>query len=233
MRPGTHGSSNMSRRFDSDPPQAYSRLCEALSTRGGGPTVTPPLGEMARVLATSRPGGVFLCLGHGAGEMGTWILGGMDLASRLLIVVEEGEEAGVLRPIFGDDLRVTVHVQDAVSFLGDVRDHRFDLITDLNPGQPADLTCLALGRLAVGAFYMTRHSAPELTEMLSSSDAIAENHAAALDFSTFALAHLPGAVGVTLIAHGPQRIQAKRRGGRRAKRGVTPLFSSRPRGAGH
>ena len=233
MRPGTHASSNMSRRFGSDPPQAYSRLCEALSSRGDGPTVTPPLGEVTRVLTTSRPGGVFLCLGRGAGEMGTWILDGMDLASRLVVVVEEGEEAGMLRPIFGDDLRVTVHVQDPVSFLGDVRDHRFDLITDLNPEQPADLTRLALERLAVGAFYMTRHSAPELTEMLSSSDAAAASHAAALDSSTFALAHLPGAVDVTLIAHGPRRIQPKRRGGRRAKRGVTPLFSPRPRGVDH
>ena len=223
----------MPRRFDSDPPPAYSRLCEALSSRGGGPTVNLPLGEVTRVLAASRPGGVFLCLGRGAGEMGTWILDGMDLASRLVVVVEDGEEAGMLGPIFGDDLRVTVQVQDAVAFLGDVRDHRFDLITDLNPEQPADLTCLALDRLAVGAFYMTRHSAPELTEMLSSSDAAAGNHEAAQDSSTFVLAHLPGEVGVTLIAHGPRRIQAKRRGGRRTKRGVTPLFSSRPRGAGH
>ncbi len=223
----------MSLGFDSEPPQAYSRVCETLSSRGGKPAVTPPLGAVIRVLAASRPGGVFLCLGHGAGEMGTWILDGMDLASRLVVVVEDGEEADMLRPVFGDDLRVTVHNQDAVAFLGDVRDHRFDLITDLNPGQPADLTRLALGRLALGAFYMTRHSAPELTEMLSSSHPTAGNHEAALDANNFALAHLPGEVGVTGIAHGPPRIQAKRRGGRRARQGVTPLFSSRPRGAGN
>ncbi len=139
----------------------------------------------------------------------------------------------MLRPVFGHDLRVTVHVQGAVAFLGDVRDHRFDLITDLNPGQPAELTRLALGRLALGAFYMTRHSAAEMTEMLSSSGTATGHYEAALTANTFALAHLPGEVGVTLIAHGPQRIQAKRRGGRRAKQGVTPLFSSRPRGAGN
>jgi hypothetical protein len=122
----------------------------------------------------------------------------------------------VLRPVFGDDLRVTVHVQDAAAFLGDVRDHRFDLITDLSPGQAAELSRLALDRLATGAIYMTRHSPAQLTEMLSMQGTAAGNQESALDPNRFVLAHLPGELNVTLIARGPQRIQAKRRGGRRA-----------------
>jgi hypothetical protein len=210
MRTGSHELRNMSLGFDLKPPQAYQRLCEAFSSQGGDPTEFRPHGEMIRVLATSRPGGVFLCLGGGAGEMGAWVLGGMDLASRLVIVV---------------------HVQDAAAFLGDVRDHRFDLITDLSPGQAAELSRLALGRLAPGAFYMTRHSPAELTNMLSAQDAAAGNQESALDSNRFVLAHLPGELGVTLIARGPQTILAKRRGGRRARQGVTPLFSARSRSA--
>ena len=124
----------MSQSFDSKPPQAYLRLCEIFSYQDRDPTALRPRGELARVLAASRPGGVFLCLGGGAGEMGAWVLGGMDLSSRLVVVVQDGDEDDKLRPVFGDDLRITVHVQDAVAFLGDVRDHRFDLITDLSPG---------------------------------------------------------------------------------------------------
>ncbi len=221
----------MSQGFDLRPPQAYLRLCESFSSRGGEPTAFRPHGEMARLLAASRPGGVFLCLGGGAGEMGAWVLGGMDLASRLVVVVQDGDDADLLRPVFGDDLRVTVHVQDAAAFLGDVRDHRFDLITDLSPGQAAELSRLALDRLATGAIYMTRHSPAQLTEMLSVQGTAAGNQESALDPNRFVLAHLPGELNITLIARGPQRIQAERRGGRRARQGITPLFSARPRSA--
>lgn len=222
----------MSQGFDLKPPQAYLRLCETFSSQGGEPTAFRPHGEMTRVLAASRPGGVVLCLGGGAGEMGAWALGGMDLASRLVVVVQDENEADMLRPIFDDDLRVTVHVQDAAAFLGDVRDHRFDLITDLSPGQAAELSRLALVRLATGAFYMTRHSPAELTQMLSAQGTAAGNQESALDAKQFVLTHLPGELDVTLIARGAQRIQARRRGGRRARQGVTPLFSARPRSAG-
>jgi len=233
MRPGSHELRNMSQGFHLKPPQAYLRLCEIFSSQGGEPTAFRPHGEMTRVLAASRPGGVVLCLGGGAGEMGAWALGGMDLASRLVVVAQDEKEADMLRPVFDDDLRVTVHVQDAAAFLGDVRDHRFDLITDLSPGQAAELSRLALGRLATGAFYMTRHSPAELTQMLSAQDTAAGNQESALDPKQFFLAHLPGELDVTLIARGEHRIQAKRRGGRRgARQGVTPLFSARPRSAG-
>ncbi len=221
----------MSVEFDSQPPQAYLRLCETFPPGGGGPTVAPRLCEVTRVLAASRPGGVFLCLGPGAGETGTWVLGGMDLASRLVVVVQGGDEADTLERVFDGDLRVTVHVQDAVTFLGDVRDHRFDLITDLSPERPTELSRLALARLAPGAFYMARRSTAELKQILLAQDAAAGNHETATDSNSFALAYLPGELDVTLIARGAQKIQAKRRGGRRARQGVTPLFSARPRRA--
>ena len=119
---------DMAQTLTSQPPQAYSRLCETLSSRGGGPAVTPPLGQLTRVLATSRPGGVFLCLGRGAGEMATWIMDGMDLSGRLVAVLEDNEEADMLRALLADDMRITVHVQDAVAFLRDVRDPHRDWI---------------------------------------------------------------------------------------------------------
>lgn len=220
----------MSRVFDSQPPAAYLRLCETFASRSKLPALGPPLGEVIRVLSASRPGGVFVCLGQGAAETSAWILDGMDLSSRLVVVIEDADEAHMLRSLLGDDLRVTVHVQEPAAFLDDVRDHRFDLISDLNPGECVELTRLALGRLALGGFYMIRHSQAVLTQMLSASGY--EGQETSPDFNAFALAHLPGALAVTLIVHRPQTPQAKRRGGRRARQGVTPLFSSRPRSAG-
>lgn len=218
----------MSSQFEFQPPQSYSRLCEALSGAGRAPDATPALGELCRVLAASRPGGVFLCLGAGAGELAAWILDGLDLSARLVVVVSDENEAGLLRPLFADDLRVTVHVQNAVDFLDDVRDHRFDLITDLSPGQPGTLARLALARLSLGAMYLSRHQAPALAEMLVAPNSPARTREPAVDMEHFSFAQLRGELGVCMVVHGPHRLAAKRRGGRRARQGVTPLFSSRP-----
>lgn len=219
----------MSTGFTSQPPQAYSRLCESLASRGDEPAVSTALGELARALAASRPGGVFLCLGRGAGEMATWIFDAMDLSGRLVVVVEDDQEAGELLALLGDDMRITVHVQDPVAFLGDVRDHRFDLITDLNPAKGADSGRLALGRLALarlalGAFYLSLHGARELADVLSVKDGVAPGEEAAVDANSFAFAQLPAELGVSLMVRGPRKVQGKRRGGRRARQGVTPLF---------
>lgn len=217
----------MSGKFPSQPPQAWSRLCETIG--GGAADADLPLGELCRVLAASRPGGVFLCLGSGAGGVGAWVLNGMDLSSRLVIVVGGDDEADLLRPILGDDLRVTVHVQGPAEFLGDVSEHRFDLIADLCPGPPADVTGLALGALAPGGFGVTRHDIAELAKMLS-TEAPGSEHIPGID--SLVSTGLSLEPGVSLVVRGPPRPRARRRGGRRARQGVTPLFSSRPRRGG-
>lgn len=217
----------MSPGIDSQPPAAYLHLCEALASRGVQTSITLELGGLARVLAASRPAGVFLCLGRGAGEVATWILDGMDLSARLVVVVPDNDTAGMLGPVLGDDLRVTVHVQDPLDFLRDVRDHRFDLITDFDPGHAAELTRLALHRLTLGAFYLSRHASAELTEVLAAQSPASGD--AGQQVTGLVCAQLPTEPGISLVVHGPRRFQAKRRGGRRARQGVTPLFSPRPK----
>jgi len=230
----------MSAPISPRPPQAYSRLCESLASRGEPPAVSPALGELTRALAASRPGGVFLCLDRGAGEMAAWIFDGMDLSGRLVVVLQSDREADALRVLLDDDMRITVHVQDAVTFLGDVRDHRFDLITDLNPAQiadsradsradrSADLGRLALTRLAPGGFYLSLHGAGGLADILAVEGGAGPGEEVSLHADSFSFAQLPDDLAVSLMVHGPHRVQAKRRGGRRSRQGVTPLFSSRP-----
>lgn len=212
-------------RLDSDLPQAYLRLLEGSHAH----TVTAELGALARVLSASRPGGVFLCCGDGGGPMAAWILDGMDLSSRLVVVIDEAGEAEPHRDAvgdaLGDDLRVTVHVQDAIAFLDDVRDHRFDLIADASAEPPAERVCLALARLAPAGLLLTRCP----LETLEASMHAEPTQRAHADPAAFAAARLPETLDATLLARRPQRSGGKRRGGRRARAGVTPLFSSKAR----
>lgn len=219
----------MSRRFETQPPEACLRLRDS---RVDKPTVSMAVGELLRVLAASRPGGVFLCLGHDAGEAGAWIVDGMDLASRLVIVVENSVRADKLREVIDDDLRVTVHVQDMPAFLADVHDHRFDLIAELNPNPAGALANLSLARLALGGFFMSLREIPALESLASAPLAFDDGGDGAPDLDAFVVARLPVELGVTLIARRAPRPPRKRRGGRRTREGITPLFSSRPRGGG-
>lgn len=218
----------MSRRFETPVPRACARLRE---TRAAGRTGTlaTELGELARVLAASRPGGVFLCAGDDAGEPGAWILDGMDLASRLVVVVGEVGEAGVIRAALGDDLRVTVHHQDAVAFLEDVREHRFDLIADLDVAPPAQRLRLALARLAPGGMFLSRCPAGVLEESLAAAPPTGSGASADAPADAFVPTRLAPPLDATLIARRPPPPAGKRRGGRRARAGVTPLFSSKSR----
>ncbi|MFB3117228.1 MAG: hypothetical protein ACE1ZP_00560, partial [Myxococcota bacterium] len=86
---------------------------------------------MARALAASKTAGSFLCIGEGAGEIGAWILEGMDHSSGLVSLVQDKDEARVLEREMARDVRASVPLQDAESFLIYVHAHRFELIVDL------------------------------------------------------------------------------------------------------
>lgn len=207
----------MTKGFASRPPEALARVRTTHGEAGAG------LGELCRLLAASRPAGVFLVLGRGAGVIGAWIHDGMDLSGRLVIVVDQ-EEAEALGPAFADDLRITVHVQDAAEFIRDVHAHRFDLIADLSPDTP---TPSAIAVLAPGGFYVTPRplTDPEQTSAIAQSPE-------GTGTDEFICAHLPLDPATTIIVRGPRSVRLRRRGGRRARQGVTPLFSSRSRRRG-
>lgn len=214
----------MAEPLSSQPPRDWPRLRDAHAERGGD-VLDAALGELCRVLAASRPGGVFLAMGEGAAAIATWIQDGMDLASRLVVLVEDGAARSLGAP-FDDDLRITVHAQASGAFLEDVRAHRFDLIADLHPGASADVSPRALAVLAAGGFCVSRHDATALDAAIAAGPDIG------VDTRSLVLTRLAGEPGITLVVRGPRRAPARRRGGRRARQGVTPLFSPRPRRGG-
>jgi len=78
----------------------------------------------------------------------------MDYSSGLVVLVQDEGEAAVLERELDLDVRVSVHLQDAESFLIDVHAHRFDLIVDLVAEEHAGVVILALGLLRPTGVYL-------------------------------------------------------------------------------
>ena len=91
--------------FDRNPSAACSRIRAALEASGCAREISPEIGPIARALAASKPAGTFLCIGAGAGEIGAWILDGMDHSSGLVALVQDEREAAVLERELDRDVR--------------------------------------------------------------------------------------------------------------------------------
>jgi predicted O-methyltransferase YrrM len=85
-------------------------------------------GALLRMLAASKPGGMFLELGTGTGASTAWILDGMDTAARLVTVDNEAKFVEIARRHLGHDRRVTFELDDCGSFLRGLGGHQFDFI---------------------------------------------------------------------------------------------------------
>ncbi|MDH3519323.1 MAG: hypothetical protein OEM49_02615 [Myxococcales bacterium] len=185
--------------LDPKPPAACARIRAALAARGREPDVAPRLGEMIRVLAASKASGTFLSLGEGAGEVGAWILDGMDLSSGLVALVQDREEASVLEEELGQDLRVSVHRQDAEAFLVDVRAHRFDLIVDRIAGEHSGILRLGLAQLRSAGLYVACDLHDPLHTAFAPNAKPSHPQAPPLRPEEFAVAPLDDARGVSII----------------------------------
>jgi len=85
-------------------------------------------GAMIRTLAATTPNGVILALGTDHPESAIWLLDGMDITTRLVVLVEDREHvAGVNRDLT-DDIRLAVHAQHVDDFLADIKSHRMDMV---------------------------------------------------------------------------------------------------------
>jgi len=195
---------------DAPPPAACTRIRAALEVRGRGPVLAAKLGRLLRTLATSKPGGTFLCLGEGAGEAAAWILDGMDLSSGLVALVRESDEEVALKRELERDLCVSVHRQDARAFLLDVSAHRFDLIADLTPGERPAIVRLGLNLLRPGGLYVASRAGNTLHAVFAQDAPESDPSAPRLAVDAFGVAHLD-AGDVVLITRRPERNRPRRR----------------------
>ncbi len=164
-------------------------------------------GRAARVLAASKPSG--LLLNVDAPGLSFFIVDGMDIGSQLISVVNEPDSHAALKELLGDDIRVSVHAQHPVEFLGDVRDHRFDLVTfgQLDPSAAR----LAAAALAPGGLLAVFHNA-------APSDA--DNDELEQTLTDCGLL-IGSGIGRSLVAaRAPDHLKQKRRVGRRRRPSV-------------
>ena len=174
---------------------------------GREPPASQPLlarGRSARVLAASKPGG--LLLNVEAPELSFFIADGMDISSQLVSVTGDPDVHAALKRRLSDDIRITAHAQHPVEFLGDVRDHRFDLIV-LGALDPP-VARLAAAGLAPGGL-LALFPDPGL-------DAFSEAEPGHT-LTEAGLLLSPGVGGSLIAARAPGGLKPTRRGGRRKR----------------
>ena len=123
-------------------------------------------GALLRALAASKPGGRMLELGTGTGVGTAWLLDGMDAEARLTTIDIDAEVSGIAARFLGDDPRLTILVEDALSWLRAAQEGTFDLIfADSLIGKfesfEAAWRLLAPGGLYVGDDLLPQPSWPE------------------------------------------------------------------------
>jgi predicted O-methyltransferase YrrM len=195
--------------FDRNPPAACSRIRAALEANGCRREGAPEIGSMARALAASKAAGTFLCIGEGAGEIGAWVLDGMDFSSGLVVLVQDPEEAAVLECELDRDVRASVHLQEAASFLIDVNAHRFDLIVDLIAEQHPQIVQLGLSLLRLGGVYLASHFGDSLHDAFTQCVPKSQGRQAAIGPDDFAVAALGDDRAASIIVRRAGRIQPK------------------------
>lgn len=166
---------------------------------------------MARALAASKMAGAFLCIGEGAGEVGAWILDGMDHSSGMVALVQDEREAAVLERELDCDVRASVHLQDAASFLIDVRAHRFDLIVDLITDEHSRTLRLGLGLLKAGGVYLASHPGDLSNEALRRCDQGPGEQPSPFEPNDFEVARLGDHPSSQMIVRRTEPIREKRR----------------------
>jgi hypothetical protein len=203
--------------FDRNPRSAALRIRTALEASGCAREFSPEIGCMARALAASKAAGSFLCVGEGAGEIGSWILDGMDYSSGLVTLVQDEGEAAVLERELDRDVRASVHLQDAESFLTDVRAHRFDLIVDLIVDEHPRAVLLGLALLRAGGVYLASHLGSLSREPLTRSAPGPGGQPPPLEPDDFEIAQLGDRPDSLIIVRRAQPIQPKRGSKSRAR----------------
>ncbi len=101
------------------PPQAALALAEAAAI-GFTLSCDDQTGSLLRTLAASKPGGHFLELGTGVGYSTSWLLAGMDPASRLVTVEKNLSHNRIAIKHLGHDPRVSFVTGDAAKFIAEL-----------------------------------------------------------------------------------------------------------------
>ena len=128
-----------------------------------------------------------------------------------MALVQDENEAAVLGRELDRDVRASVQLQDAESFLTDVHAHRFDLIVDLIADEHPKAVFLGLGLLRAGGIYLASDPGRLLREVFSRSAPDSNAQPSALDADDFEVARLGAGPEALIIVRRGESARRTRR----------------------
>lgn len=112
------------------------------------------IGTLLKTLVSSKPRGRFLELGTGIGLSLSWMVDGLDDASKVISVDNDEELVSIASHYFGDDQRITLVCADGTEWIRQYSGDSFDLIfADAWPGKYSEIDEI-LALVKVGGFYV-------------------------------------------------------------------------------
>lgn len=112
------------------------------------------IGTLLKTLITSKPKSNILELGTGIGLSLSWMVDGMDAASKLITVDNDPALSKIAEDFFGSDSRVEIVCQDGTEWIKNYEGEKFDLIfADAWPGKYSEIDEV-LDLIKVGGFYV-------------------------------------------------------------------------------
>jgi len=123
-----------------DVPEIYQKITDKSKEIGFTMPSDMFVGTMLKTLITSKPKGVFLELGTGIGLSLSWMIDGMDAASRLITVDNDRQLVDIAKQYFGKDKRVEICHQEGSKWIQNHKASKFDLIfADAWPGKYSEI----------------------------------------------------------------------------------------------
>lgn len=144
-----------------DMPALYPELLDKSSEIGFHMPSDQYIGTLLKTLVASKPVGNFLELGTGIGLSLSWMLDGMDNASKLTSIDNDGSLIAIAKEFFATEERLFLECQDGTTWIKQNQHKKFDLIfADAWPGK-YDLLDETLGMLKSGGFYVIDDMNPQ------------------------------------------------------------------------
>lgn len=112
------------------------------------------IGTLLKTLVSSKPNANLLELGTGIGLALSWMIDGMDAASKITSIDNDPKLSKIAQSYFGKDKRVEIVCADGSEWIKNYHGEKFDLIfADAWPGKYSEIE-ETLALIKVGGFYV-------------------------------------------------------------------------------
>lgn len=137
-----------------DKPKIYDRILDKSNAIGFTMPSDIFIGTLLKTLITSKPNSNILELGTGIGLSLSWMIDGLDEASKLISVDNDNNLIEIVKEFFGNDPRVELVCEDGSSWIKNYQGDKFDLVfADAWPGKYSEISEI-LDLINLGGFYV-------------------------------------------------------------------------------